>query len=159
MINFQENQERRMIGMSNSEDYLHLDRTNLMNELRDLSAKYNQTYAIQLQTETRTKELNAGLFIKYKTGQEKISVKEIEAKIILDPHMAQQRLKDDEAKKNYLKAKTDYNNMLTEISLLQSELKRELQLMGKERYCYILENQNLIGKQSNSNIDVSGFAS
>ena len=38
-----------------------------------------------------------------------------------------------EAKKNYLKAKTDYNNMLTEISLLQSELKRELQLMGKER--------------------------
>ena len=82
---------------------------------------------------TRTKQLNAGLFIKYKTGQEKISVKEIEAKIILDPHMAQQRLKDDEAKKNYLKAKTDYNNMLTEISLLQSELKRELQLMGKER--------------------------
>ena len=62
--------------MSNSEDYLHLDRTNLMNELRDLSAKYNQSYAIQLQTETRTKELNASLFIKYKTGQEKISVKE-----------------------------------------------------------------------------------
>ena len=133
MINFQESQERRMIGMSNFEDYLHLDRDKLMNELRDLSAKYNQSYAIQLQTETKTKELNAGLFIKHKTGQEKISVKEIEAKIILDPHMAQQRLKDDEAKKNYLKAKTDYNNMLTEISLLQSELKRELQLMGKER--------------------------
>ena len=119
--------------MSNSEDYLHLDRTNLMNELRDLSAKYNQSYATQLQTETKTKELNAGLFIKYKTGQEKISVKEIDAKIILDPNMAQQRLNDDKAKKNYLKAKTDYNNMLTEISLLQSELKRELQLMGKER--------------------------
>ena len=133
MINFQESQERRMIGMSNSEDYLHLDRDKLMNELRDLSAKYNQSYAIQLQTETRTKELNAGLFIKYKTGQEKISVKEIDAKIILDPNMAQQRLKDDEARKNYLKAKTEYNNMLTEISLLQSELKRELQLMGKER--------------------------
>ena len=119
--------------MTSSEDYLHLDRDKLMNELRDLSAKYNQSYAIQLQTETKTKELNAGLFIKHKTGQEKISVKEIEAKIILDPHMTQQRLKDDEAKKNYLKAKTDYNNMLTEISLLQSELKRELQLMGKER--------------------------
>ena len=119
--------------MSSSEDYLHLDRDKLMNELRDLSAKYNQSYAIQLQTETKTKELSAGLFIKYKTGQEKISVKEIDAKIILDPHMAQQRLKDDEARKNYLKAKTDYNNMLTEISLLQSELKRELQLMGKER--------------------------
>ena len=133
MINFQESQERRMIGMSSFEDYLHLDRDKLMNELRDLSAKYNQSYAIQLQTETKTKELNAGLFIKHKTGQEKISVKEIEAKIILDPHMTQQRLKDNEARKNYLKAKTDYNNMLTEISLLQSELKRELQLMGKER--------------------------
>ena len=132
MINFQESQERR-IGMISSEDYLHLDRDKLMNELRDLSAKYNQSYAIQLQTETKTKELNAGLFIKHKTGQEKISVKEIEAKIILDPHMTQQRLKDNEARKNYLKAKTDYNNMLTEISLLQSELKRELQLMGKER--------------------------
>ena len=133
MINFQESQERRMIGMSSSEDYLHLDRDKLMNDLRDLSAKYNQSYAIQLQTETKTKELNAGLFIKHKTGHEKISVKEIETKIILDPHMTQQRLKDNEARKNYLKAKTDYNNMLTEISLLQSELKRELQLMGKER--------------------------
>ena len=119
--------------MSSSEDYLHLDRDKLMNELRDLSAKYNQSYAIQLQTETKTKELNAGLFIKHITGQEKISVKEIEAKIILDPHMTQQRFKDNEARKIYLKAKTDYNNMLTEISLLQSELKRELQLMGKER--------------------------
>ena len=133
MINFQENQERRMIGMSNSEDYLHLDRTNLMNELRDLSAKYNQTYAIQLQTETRTKELNAGLFIKYKTSQEKKSVKDIEASITLDKDWVMQKLKDDDADKKHLKAKTDYNNMLTEISLLQSELKRELQLMGKER--------------------------
>ena len=119
--------------MTSSEDYLHLDRDKLMNELRDLSAKYNQAYSNQLQTETRTKQLNAGLFIKYKTGQEKISVKEIDAKIILDKDMSQQRLKDDEARKNYLKAKTEYNNMLTEISLLQSELKRELQLMGKER--------------------------
>ena len=84
--------------MTSSEDYLHLDRDKLMNELRDLSAKYNQSYAIQLQTETKTKELNAGLFIKHKTGQEKISVKEIEAKIILDPHMTQQRLKDNEAR-------------------------------------------------------------
>tara|TARA_B100000287_G_C20580774_1_gene760237 strand:+ start:754 stop:1119 length:366 start_codon:yes stop_codon:yes gene_type:complete len=116
-----------------SEDYLHLNRDQLMNDLRVLSAKYNNSYAIQLQTETKTKELSAGLFIKYKTGKDKISVKEIDAKIVLDPHMAQQRLKDDEARKNYLKAKTDYNNMLTEISLLQSELKRELQLMGKER--------------------------
>lgn len=132
MINFHVSLERR-IGMTSSEDYLYLNRDKLMNDLRDLSAKYNHAYAIQLQTETRTKELNAGLFIKHKTGQEKISVKEIDAKIILDPHMAQQRLKDDEARKNYLKAKTDYNNMLTEISLLQSELKRELQLMGKER--------------------------
>ena len=119
--------------MTSSEDYLYLNRDKLMNDLRDLSAKYNHAYAIQLQTETRTKEFNAGLFIKHKTGQEKISVKEIDAKIIFDPHMAQQRLKDDEARKNYLKAKTEYNNMLTEISLLQSELKRELQLMGKER--------------------------
>ena len=47
--------------------------------------------------------------------------------------MSQQRLKDDESKKKYLIAKTNYNNMLTEISLLQSELKRELQLMGKEK--------------------------
>jgi hypothetical protein len=44
-----------------------------------------------------------------------------------------QKLKEDDADKKHLKAKTDYNNMLTEISLLQSELKRELQLMGKER--------------------------
>ena len=132
MINFHVSLERR-IGMTSSEDYLHLDRDKLMNELRDLSAKYNQAYSNQLQTETRTKQLNAGLVIKYKTGQEKISVKEIDAKIILDKDMSQQRLKDDEARKNYLKAKTEYNNMLTEISLLQSELKRELQLMGKER--------------------------
>ena len=80
MINFQENQERRMIGMNNSEDYLHLDRDKLMNELRDLSAKYNQSYAIQLQTETKTKELNAGLFIKHKTGQEKYLLKKLKQK-------------------------------------------------------------------------------
>ena len=119
--------------MINSEDYLQLDRDKLMNELRDLSAKYNQAYSIQLQTETRTKQLNAGLFIKYKTSQEKKSVKDIEASITLDKDWVMQKLKEDEADKKHLKAKTDYNNMLTEISLLQSELKRELQLMGKER--------------------------
>ena len=119
--------------MTNSEDYLNLDRTKLMEDLRGLSKKYNEAYALQLKTETQTKTLYAGLYVKYKTGAEKMSIKDIETKIILDKDMSQQRLRDDWSKKNYLIAKTNYNNMLTEISLLQSELKRELQLMGKEK--------------------------
>jgi len=39
----------------------------------------------------------------------------------------------DNADKYYLSSKLSYNNKNTEISLLQSELKRELQLFGKER--------------------------
>ena len=37
------------------------------------------------------------------------------------------------ADKLYLQAKTDYYNKNTEITLLQSELKRELQLQGREK--------------------------
>ena len=118
---------------SHSEDYLKLNTSELMKELRGLSKIYNDAYGLKLGTNKATKELYAGLFIKYKTSQEKKSVKDIEASITLDKDWVMQKLKDDDADKKHLKAKTDYNNMLTEISLLQSELKRELQLMGKER--------------------------
>ena len=67
-----------MSGMTNSEDYLHLDRTKLMEGLRDLSKKYNEAYALQLKTETQTKTLYAGLYVKYKTGAEKMSIKEVD---------------------------------------------------------------------------------
>ena len=116
-----------------SEDYLKLNTVELVKELGDLSKKYNDAYAKKLAVNTRTKEVYAGLFIKEKQSAEKKSLKDIEISITINPDWVVQKFKDDDADKKYLKAKTDYNNMLTKISLLQSELKRELQLMGKEK--------------------------
>jgi hypothetical protein len=50
-----------------------------------------------------------------------------------DKEYIEAKKKLDDADKRYLSSKLSYNNKNTEISLLQSELKRELQLMGKEK--------------------------
>jgi len=116
------------------EDYLKIDTHELMKELRTLSDQYNHWYSELLKFEHSVKTLSAELYLQYKhndTG-EKMTVKEIESKSLTNNTLTDQRLKLIVAQSNYMKSKTGYNNKQTEISLLQSELKRELTLHKKE---------------------------
>ena len=79
------------------------------------------------------KTLQASLYFEIKKTNMKATVKELENLIITDPRWLQQKSKNINADKLYLQAKTDYYTKNTAITLLQSELKRELQLQGREK--------------------------
>ena len=118
---------------SHSEDYLHLNVSELMRELQDLSATYNKWYGLKVDRETELKQVYAKKYLELKNDVVKRSQKEIEVLLMQDrEYLAAKKLVDN-ADKYYLSSKLSYNNKNTEISLLQSELKRELQLFGKER--------------------------
>jgi hypothetical protein len=118
---------------SHSEDYLHLNVSELMRELQDLSAAYNKWYGLKVDRETELKQVYAKKYLELKNDVVKRSQKEIEVLLMQDrEYLAAKKLVDN-ADKYYLSSKLSYNNKNTEISLLQSELKRELQLFGKER--------------------------
>ena len=115
------------------EDYLHLDRKTLMKELREFSNEYNKWYGLKVDRETELKLLYAKKYSELKNDVVKRSQKDIEVLILQDKEHIEAKARVDEADKHYLSSKLSYNNKNTEISLLQSELKRELQLMGKEK--------------------------
>lgn len=115
------------------EDYLHLDRKTLMEQLRKLSNSYNLWYALKVDSETELKLLYAKKYSELKNDVVKRSQKDVEVLILQDKQYIEAKKKLDDADKRYLSSKLSYNNKNTEISLLQSELKRELQLMGKEK--------------------------
>jgi hypothetical protein len=115
------------------EDYLHLDRKTLMKELREFSNDYNKWYALKIDSETELKLLYAKKYSELKNDVVKRSQKDVEVLILQDKEYIEAKKKLDDADKRYLSSKLSYNNKNTEISLLQSELKRELQLMGKEK--------------------------
>ena len=122
-----------MTTRSHSEDYLHLNVSELMRELQDLSATYNKWYGLKVDRETELKQVYAKKYLELKNDVVKRSQKEIEVLLMQDrEYLAAKKLVDN-ADKYYLSSKLSYNNKNTEISLLQSELKRELQLFGKER--------------------------
>ena len=116
-----------------TEDYLKVDTKTLMQELREFSEKYNFWYSALLKRETDLKQKNAELYISFKNKEEKMTQKEIEALIMLDEEYKSKKRVLVEAETFYLMFKTNYNNKQTEISLLQSELKRELSFVAKER--------------------------
>jgi len=118
---------------SHSEDYLHLNVSELMRELQDLSATYNKWYGLKVDRETELKQVYAKKYLELKNDVVKRSQKEIEVLIMQDKEYLTAKTLVDNADKYYLSSKLSYNNKNTEISLLQSELKRELQLFGKER--------------------------
>ena len=115
------------------EDYLHLDRKTLMKELREFSNEYNKWYGLKVDRETELKLLYAKKYSELKNDVVKRSQKDVEVFIFQDKEYIEAKTKLDNADKQYLSTKLSYNNKNTEISLLQSELKRELQLMGKEK--------------------------
>ena len=115
------------------EDYLHLDRKTLMKELREFSNEYNKWYGLKVDRETELKLLYAKKYSELKNDVVKRSQKDVEVLIMQDKEHIEAKARVDEADKHYLSSKLSYNNKNTEISLLQSELKRELQLMGKEK--------------------------
>ena len=115
------------------EDYLHLDRKTLMKELREFSNEYNKWYGLKVDRETELKLLYAKKYSELKNDVVKRSQKDVEVLILQDKEHIEAKARVDEADKHYLSSKLSYNNKNTEISLLQSELKRELQLFGKER--------------------------
>ena len=115
------------------EDYLHLDRKTLMKELREFSNDYNKWYGLKVDRETELKLLYAKKYSELKNDVVKRSQKDVEVLILQDKEHIEAKARVDEADKHYLSTKLSYNNKNTEISLLQSELKRELQLMGKEK--------------------------
>tara|TARA_R100000664_G_C2716141_1_gene111177 strand:- start:396 stop:767 length:372 start_codon:yes stop_codon:yes gene_type:complete len=115
------------------EDYLHLDRKTLMKELREFSNEYNKWYGLKVDRETELKLLYAKKYSELKNDVVKRSQKDVEVLILQDKEHIEAKARVDEADKHYLSSKLSYNNKNTEISLLQSELKRELQLMGKEK--------------------------
>lgn len=116
-----------------TEDYLKVDTKTLMKELREFSEKYNFWYSALLKRETDLKQKNAELYISFKNKEEKMTQKEIEALIMLDEEYKSKKHVLVEAETFYLMFKTNYNNKQTEISLLQSELKRELSFVARER--------------------------
>jgi len=124
---------KNLTTRSHSEDYLHLNVSELMRELQDLSATYNKWYGLKVDRETELKQVYAKKYLELKNDVVKRSQKEIEVLLMQDrEYLAAKKLVDN-ADKYYLSSKLSYNNKNTEISLLQSELKRELQLFGKER--------------------------
>ena len=127
------NRMKNLTTRSHSEDYLHLNVSELMRELQDLSATYNKWYGLKVDRETELKQVYAKKYLELKNDVVKRSQKEIEVLLMKDrEYLAAKKLVDN-ADKYYLSSKLSYNNKNTEISLLQSELKRELQLFGKER--------------------------
>ena len=127
------NRMKNLTTRSHSEDYLHLNVSELMRELQDLSATYNKWYGLKVDRETELKQVYAKKYLDLKNDVVKRSQKEIEVLLMQDrEYLAAKKLVDN-ADKYYLSSKLSYNNKNTEISLLQSELKRELQLFGKER--------------------------
>ena len=120
------NRMKNLTTRSHSEDYLHLNVSELMRELQDLSATYNKWYGLKVDRETELKQVYAKKYLELKNDVVKRSQKEIEVLLMQDRENL-------DADKYYLSSKLSYNNKNTEISLLQSELKRELQLFGKER--------------------------
>ena len=127
------NRMKNLPTRSHSEDYLHLNVSELMRELQDLSATYNKWYGLKVDRETELKQVYAKKYLELKNDIVKRSQKEIEVLLMQDrEYLAAKKLVDN-ADKYYLSSKLSYNNKNTEISLLQSELKRELQLFGKER--------------------------
>ena len=127
------NRMKNLTTRSHSEDYLHLNVSELMRELQDLSATYNKWYGLKVDRETELKQVYAKKYLELKNDIIKRSQKEIEVLLMQDrEYLAAKKLVDN-ADKYYLSSKLSYNNKNTEISLLQSELKRELQLFGKER--------------------------
>ena len=127
------NRMKNLTTRSHSEDYLHLNVSELMRELQDLSATYNKWYGLKVDRETEIKQVYAKKYLELKNDVVKRSQKEIEVLLMQDrEYLAAKKLVDN-ADKYYLSSKLSYNNKNTEISLLQSELKRELQLFGKER--------------------------
>ena len=127
------NRMKNLTTRSHSEDYFHLNVSELMRELQDLSATYNKWYGLKVDRETELKQVYAKKYLELKNDIVKRSQKEIEVLLMQDrEYLAAKKLVDN-ADKYYLSSKLSYNNKNTEISLLQSELKRELQLFGKER--------------------------
>ena len=127
------NRMKNLTTRSHSEDYLHLNVSELMRELQNLSATYNKWYGLKVDRETELKQVYAKKYLELKNDVVKRSQKEIEVLLMQDrEYLAAKKLVDN-ADKYYLSSKLSYNNKNTEISLLQSELKRELQLFGKER--------------------------
>ena len=127
------NRMKNLTTRSHSEDYLHLNVSELMRELQDLSATYNKWYGLKVDRETELKQVYAKKYLELKNDVVKRSQKEIEVLIMQDKEYLTAKTLVDNADKYYLSSKLSYNNKNTEISLLQSELKRELQLFGKER--------------------------
>ena len=124
---------KNLTTRSHFEDYLHLNVSELMREQQDLSATYNKWYGLKVDRETELKQVYAKKYLELKNDVVKRSQKEIEVLLMQDrEYLAAKKLVDN-ADKYYLSSKLSYNNKNTEISLLQSELKRELQLFGKER--------------------------
>ena len=127
------NRMKNLTTRSHSEDYLHLNVSELMRELQDLSATYNKWYGLKVDRETELKQVYAKKYLELKNDVVKRSQKEIEVLLLQDKEYLAAKKLVDNADKYYLSSKLSYNNKNTEISLLQSELKRELQLFGKER--------------------------
>lgn len=117
---------------SMNEDYLKVDSRTLMRELRELSMAENTLYKLYLETETEVKELHARLYKQYKQSAEKKTQEQLKADILLDPDYIYMKTKLVQYDVKYHEAKTSYQNKMTEISLLQSELKRELSFVAKE---------------------------
>lgn len=127
------NRMKNLTTRSHSEDYLHLNVSELMRELQELSATYNKWYGLKVDRETELKQVYAKKYLELKNDVVKRSQKEIEVLILQDKEYLTAKTLVDNADKYYLSSKLSYNNKNTEISLLQSELKRELQLFGKEK--------------------------
>lgn len=100
----------------------------MIEELKELSDNYNYWYGRKIDLELSLKQIEADLYFTYKAKSvgEKITQREIDYLIKTDPKYTSIQAMLGDTDKEYLKAKVAFNNKNTEISLKQSELKREL---------------------------------
>ncbi len=112
---------------SSNIDALTFDRQKINILLDKKSKDFTDAYDTLTDIEDRVKEHNASLYLSHKNDTVKKSVEEIKALITTDSEMRDLVKELNQAKKNHLKTKTEWDKLKTKIMLLQSELKQSLE--------------------------------
>ena len=112
---------------SSNIDALTFDRQKINILLDKKSKDFTDAYDKLTDIEDRVKEHNAGLYLNHKNDTVKRSVEEIKALITTDELMRELVEELNQAKKDHLKAKTEWDKLKIKVMLLQSELKQNLE--------------------------------
>jgi|TARA_B100000035_G_scaffold290095_1_gene276953 hypothetical protein len=112
---------------SSNIDALNFDRQKINITLDKKSKDFTDAYDKLTDIEDSVKEHTANLYIRFKNDTVKKSVEEIKALITTDEATRILVEELNQAKKDHLKAKTEWDKLKIKVMLLQSELKQNLE--------------------------------